>query len=94
MCDLNAAPSIFDCPHLNCPRRFETQDELNGHLATCEYGTQELYNDGEETVIKELVDVRGGGEANGETTENKKTKQKNRKNKDKKKIEEERRCIE
>ena len=39
---LDSVKATFDCPHLNCPRRFETKEELNGHLATCEFGTQEL----------------------------------------------------
>ena len=48
---------------LNCPRRIETKEALNGHLATCDFDTQEIYNDGEETAILEITDVRGGGEA-------------------------------
>ena len=35
-------------------------------MATCEFGTQEIYNNGEETTILELTDVRGGGGEAGE----------------------------
>ena len=48
---LDAKKDAVWCPCLNCPRKFENQEQLNGHLAACGFKEQEVFEQGKETKV-------------------------------------------